>query len=319
MNGERILITGGAGFLGSHLAEALLKQFPTAQITILDNFISGTHEHLKALRASVQLIEGDIRDRAVVEEAARDVDYIFHLAAMPFIPDCYDDPEAFITANVNGTYNLLRTVIGTSLKAFIHMSTSEVYGSAQYVPIDEKHPTLPRSTYAASKLAAENIAFTMAKEHKIPLMIMRSFNFYGPRDTHPRIIPEIIIQFSKGNVLQLGNINASRDFVYVTDVAQGLILAALTENARGQIINLATGKEILLKDLIDMAARVMHKDKYELKLREDRLRPFDVDRLCGSANKAKEIIGWVPAVSIEEGFARTLAWYSEVKRWPFQK
>jgi len=320
MNNSKILITGGAGFLGSHLAERLLEKFNNIEIVILDDLSLGAEKNLENIKnEKIQLIKGDIRDKEQVKKSVEGVDYIFHLAAMPFIPDCFSEPEIFITTNVNGTYNLIEAILKKKIKKFVLISTSEVYGSAEYIPMDEAHPLKPRSTYAASKLASENIAFTLHKEHNFPLSIIRSFNFYGPRDSHPRIIPEIISQFSKSNTLNLGNINATRDFVYVKDVADGLILAAQSENSTGKTLTLSTGEETPIKTLIDSIAHIMNIKDYKINVKEERLRPFDVDRLCGSNKEAKKILNWEPRVELKKGLKETVEWYLSKKCWPFEE
>jgi len=321
MDNSNILITGGTGFLGSHLTEALQKKYgENVFITILDNNSLGSEENLKSLdKKNIRIIKGSVLNSDDVKNAAKDVDYVFHLAAMPFIPDAYKDPEIFISTNIMGTYNVIREIVGKPLKAFVYMSTSEVYGSAQKVPIDESHPIAPRSTYAASKYAAESLAFTLHKEKQFPLTIIRGFNFYGPKDSHPRIIPEIIRQFSLGKDLNLGNINSTRDFVYVRDTAEGVIAAAECIEARGKIINLATGVETPLKSLIDQIAKIYGYNDYKIHIKDDRLRSFEVDRLCGSSRFAKQVLGWTPKVSLHNGLKETIAWHKEAKRWPFEK
>lgn len=314
---EKVLITGGGGFLGSHLAKELLRRYPGVSIRILDNFSSCSRDFVESL--GVEIIEGDIRDKEAVVKATQGIEAVFHLAAQPFIPDCYQNPEDFITTNINGTVNLIRAVQGKDLKSFVLMSTSEVYGSAQYVPINETHPTIPHSTYAASKLAAENLGFTLYKENYFPLVIIRSFNFYGPRDTHPRIIPELLKQFSKGNCLNLGNINATRDFLYVQDVVDGIIKASQSRRAIGEIINLASGIETPLKELISLVSELMNKESFAINVGRDRLRPLDVNRLCGENAKAKKILDWEPKVLLREGLFQTIEWYKQTGTWVWEK
>lgn len=317
LSNSTILITGGGGFLGSHLTEELIRRYPNSKVKILDNFSSCKKDYVQ--NTGAEIIEGDVRNFNLVSSAVKDADVVFHLAAQPFIPDCYQNPEEFITTNINGTFNLIRAVRGIDLKSFILMSTSEVYGTAQYVPIDEKHPTVPHSTYAAAKLAAENIGFTLYKEHYYPLTIIRSFNFYGPRDTHPRIIPELLKQFTKENKLNLGNINATRDFLYVKDVANGLIAAAQCKKAIGETINLSTGIETPLRELINIISEHMNKESFAINVERARLRPLDVNRLCGNNAKAKALLEWTPSYSLQQGLKETIEWYSREKEWVWEK
>ena len=219
-----MLVTGGAGFIGSALVRELLKE--EANVIVYDNFLNGDRSNLAEVGDQIHIVNGDIlswKMYAVMKDYK--VKYVFHLAAEPYIPHCYDNPEKFFDVNVKGTMNLLMACKTFDVKRVVHFSTSEVFGSARFTPMDENHPTLPFSTYAVSKLAADRICFVFNHEHKIPVVIIRPFNCYGPRETQPYVIPEIISQLSKTNIVKLGNVDAKRDFTYVDDIVQGIVHA----------------------------------------------------------------------------------------------
>lgn len=302
----KILVTGGAGFIGSEVVEQLCEQ--KARVTVLDNFSSGKRKYLKGFD-HVEIIEGDVCDEKNVSIALRDQEYVIHLAALPFIPDSYNFPQEFFKVNTIGTINIVWQAIRSEIiERFVHVSTSEVYGTARYVPMDENHPILPHSTYAVSKLAADRAVFSMHKEHDFPAVIIRPFNSFGPNITQPYIIPEIILQLLNGNTkLHLGNVESSRDFTYVTDTAKGIILALSEKKAIGETINLGRNKDTKIKDLVFLIAKLMNKN-IEIETDVTRLRPFDVERLFCSNKKAKDILDWQPSVSLEDGLRMTIEW-----------
>ena len=310
-SGRMVLVTGGAGFIGSEVVNQL-SNFG-AKVTVLDNFISGKKEYLKNL--DVEIIHADVCDKRAVFDIVKDQEIVFHLAALPFIPDCYLGPEEFFRINTMGTVNLLWEAIQSeSVKKFIHVSTSEVYGTARYVPMGEDHPLLPHSTYAVSKLAAEKAVFTMHKEQGFPVVIIRPFNSYGPRITQPYIIPEIITQLLQGDSLKLGNIESSRDFTYVEDTAKGIELAAVKRQVVGEIINIGSGKDYKIKELAMIIAKILgKKNTAKITLDEGRLRPYDVDRLTCKNEKARKLLGWQPKISVEDGLKRTVDWVKNNK------
>ena len=304
--GSRILVTGGAGFIGSEVVRQLCEL--EAEVTVLDNFSSGKMEYIKKFD-DIKVVEGDICDGEVVSKALKDQEMVIHLAALPFIPDCYYHPEEFFKVNAMGSVNIMRKSIQSeTVEKFIHVSSSEVYGTARYVPMDEEHLTLPHSTYAVSKLAADRAVFTMHKEHGFPAVIIRPFNSYGPNVTQPYIIPEIALQLLSANdCVQLGNVEVSRDFTYVTDTARGIIMALTNKNAVGETINLGSGREVKIRDLVFLMAKLLGK---QVKIERDptRLRPFDVERLLCDYTKARKILEWEPKVSLEEGLRKTIEW-----------
>ncbi len=311
----RCLVTGGAGFIGSELVKQLVQN--RAEVTVLDDFSSGLRENLRGLRAIVMY--GDIRDEDFVRKVVRDQEVIFHLAARPFIPSCYSRPKEFFEINAVGTLNLLLAARDYDPEIFVNVSSSEVYGTAQYVPMDEKHPTFPHSTYAVSKLAADRLCYTIFKEQKLPIVIVRPFNTYGPKETHPYIVPTIISQFAKGNRLKLGNLSTSRDLTFVSDTVNALLLAGKAKNAIGETINIGTEKDVSIKELLELIAKIMNIEEYEVELDPRKLRPHDVEKLVASNKKAKEILAWMPKTSLQEGLKKTVDWFmSNNRQWPWE-
>lgn len=304
--GVRALVTGGAGFIGSEVVRQLCNL--GAKVMVFDNLSSGKIEYLSGL--DVDIIRGDVSDGESVNAALKDQELIFHLAALPFIPDCYEYPVDFFKVNTIGTLNIMWGAIrSSSVQKVVHISSSEVYGTAKYVPMDESHPMLPHSTYAVSKLAAERAVFSLHKEHNFPVVIIRPFNSFGPRVTEPYIIPEIIIQLLHGDIVKLGNVDSSRDFTFVSDTVRGMIVASIEGKAVGETINLGSGEDIKIKDLVYSIAELMGKgDKVKINHDRSRLRPYDVDRLVCDRTKAKKLLGWEPQVSLREGLKMTIDW-----------
>jgi len=304
---KRILVTGGAGFIGSEIVVQLLEQ--KANVTVFDNFSSGKRQYLPKNSRNLLIKKGDIRDERLVKNIVKDQEAIIHLAALPFIPDSYYYPADFFSVNTIGSVNMLWNAIKSkSVGLFIQISTSEVYGSAQFVPMDENHPTAPHSTYAVSKLAADRAAFTLYKENGFPVIVIRPFNSYGPHFTEPYIIPEIISQILNGSrELSLGNVNASRDFTYVVDTAAAIIKSLMEKKAVGEIINVGSGIEITIRDLARKIAKIS-KQKIKIKYDESRERPYDVNRLICNNMKAQNLLKWKPRIKIERGLELTYKW-----------
>jgi len=310
MQGLQAIVSGGAGFIGSELTRQLLQA--GANVTVLDNFVSGKLEYLEGL--PIRTIRADICDREKVAECLRDQEIVYHLAALPFIPDSYVNPEEFFKVNVEGSINLLwQAIQSRSVERFVYLSSSEVYGTAQRIPMSEDHPTQPHSTYAVSKLAADRAVFTLHKEHGFPVVIIRLFNTYGPKITQPYIVPEIAIQLLEGNDrIRLGNVESSRDFTFVEDAARAIILASVKDEATGEVINVGSGNDIKIMDLARLLAKIIGR-RFSLEKDLSRLRPYDVDRLICDNSKAKRLLGWEPKVDLETGLSRTVDW---IKKHP---
>jgi nucleoside-diphosphate-sugar epimerase len=325
---ENVLVTGGAGFIGSALVKRLLEN--DNRVTALDNFVTGDIGNLQdavgrvdgsksELDENINLVSGDIlrSDLSDLLETD-DIDYVFHLAAEPYIPSCYDRPEEFFSVNANGTLKLLLACKEAGVERIVTYSSSEVYGTAQEVPMDETHRTYPQSTYAVSKLAADRLCFTLYHEQDVPVVILRQFNCYGPRETHPYIVPELIAQLSQTSDLSLGNINASRDLTYVTDAVRGASKLINSPEAEGEVVNLGYGEDFTVEDLAYMVADEMDKEDIHIDIEQERFRPLDVQQLCCNYSKAEKLIGYEPTVSIQEGLARTVSWYREEGPWTWE-
>ena len=276
LKNKEVLVTGGCGFIGSEIVKQLSQI--GANVTIIDNLSSGKEKYIQGL-SNVKLITADLLDDDAIESIVKDKEYVINNAALPFIPDSYYIPKKFFDVNVNATISLALAVIKEKkAKRFVHISSSEIYGTARYTPMDENHQTTPQSTYAVSKLAGERVVFTMYKEHNLPAVIIRPFNSFGPNITQPYIIPEIIRQMEKSDVIKLGNVNAKRDLTYVTDTARGIILSLVKEGVIGEVINIGSQRSYSIKDLVSLISEIMGK-KVSIKVDPSRFRPYDVDTL----------------------------------------
>ena len=302
---KEVLITGGCGFIGSEIVKQL--SLIGANVTILDNLSSGKEKYIKKF-SNVKLIIGDLVDYDLVKDVVKNKEYIINNAALPFIPDSFHMPKKFFEVNVNGTINIaLATIKEKKAKRFVHISSSEIYGTAKYTPMDENHPTTPQSTYAVSKLAGDRVVFTMHKEHNLPAVIIRPFNSFGPNITQPYIIPEIISQIERSDVIKLGNLNAKRDLTYVSDTVNGIILSMVKEGIVGEVINIGSQRAYSIKDLVYLISDIMGK-KVSIEIESSRFRPYDVDTLICSYERANKILGWKPEVTVREGLKNTIEW-----------
>lgn len=319
IQGKNILVTGGAGFIGSTLVRKLLEE--KSSVFVLDNFSSGSKELLEEVKNDIEIIKGNILDENLAEIFSKHgIDAIFHLAAEPYIPSCYERPKDFFETNANGTLNLLLAAKESVVGRFLYFSSSEVYGSAQKVPMDETHPLNPLSTYAVSKLAAERLCFSFSNEHELPVIIQRQFNVFGPRETHPYIIPELISQLSKTSALKLGNTTSSRDFTFVDDAAGASIMLMKSDKAVGEVFNCATNKCHTIKEIAETIGGLMGHEKISIESEKKRFRPLDVQRLVGDYKKINRFTGWTPKVSFKEGLQKTIDWFNENNQnWPFKK
>lgn len=304
--GKKILVTGGAGFIGSEVIRQITNSGGKA--IVYDNFTSGKRKYIENV-PNIEIIKGDIKNKNLLEKATKKCEYVINLAALPFIPDSYNFPQQFFDINTNGTLNvILAAMKNQKIKNFVHISTSEVYGTAKKIPMNEDHPLLPHSTYAVSKLAADRAVFTIHKEHNFPAVVIRPFNSFGPRITQPYIIPEIILQFKRENKeINLGNIDSARDFTFVSDTANGIIKALFVEKAIGETINLGSGRSYKIKEIVKIIAEILDK-KYKIKIDKDRVRPFDVNVLECDNRKAKKLLNWKISTSFREGLKETIKW-----------
>jgi len=307
----KILVTGAGGFIGSHLTEYLVEKGHKVKAFVRYNSRNfwGWLEKSKYID-DVEIYSGDIRDYDSVYESMKGIDYVFHLAALIGIPYSYYSPLAYIKTNIEGTYNILQSARELGTKRVIHTSTSEVYGTAQYIPIDEKHPINPQSPYSATKASADYLAKTFYLSFSLPVTIVRPFNTFGPRQSARAVIPTIISQALKGKKeIELGNIDSSRDFSYVLDIVEGMYKIGLHEKSLGEIINLGTAKDISIHNLVTLISKLTN---IELKIKVDskRIRPekSEIRRLVCDYSKAKNLTGWKPRYTLEEGLKKTIDW-----------
>jgi len=319
IDGENVLVTGGAGFLGSALVIELLKR--GAKVIVFDNFLYGDRTNLVDIKGEMRIVAGDVLGWKVYHTIKKHkVKYVFHLAAEPYIPKCYDNPERFFDVNVKGTMNVLMACKTLNVSRIVHFSSSEVYGTAKSIPMDENHPTLPLSTYAVSKLAADRLCFVFCHEHNVPVVIVRPFNCYGPRETQPYVVPEIIAQLSKNNTVKLGNVEAKRDFTYVEDTARGAIMTMESDIPNGEVVNLGSNKSYSIKEVAYLIAKLIGYDDIEMVIDKSRLRPLDVNILQCDYSKAKSLMRWEPKIDIDDGLKRTLDWYMKNgNHWTWEK
>ena len=309
-DGKKVLITGAGGFIGSHLTERLFEL--GADVRAFVRYTSRADEGFikyfsDDLRKHIDIVYGDIRELETVVKATDGVDIIFNLAALVGIPYSYIHPQEVIEANTVGTLNVLMAARDAGVEKLIQTSTSEVYGTAKYVPINEEHPKQPQSPYSASKIAADAIALSFYHSFDLPVAVIRPFNTYGPRQSDRAVIPSIISQVLTKDKLTLGSTTPTRDFTFATDTAEGFIKVAESEKSVGMEINLGTGKEISIEDLIRKIISLVGRD-VAIEQDKERLRPAgsEVERLCADNTIAREVLGWSPKVSLSQGLEKTI-------------
>jgi NAD dependent epimerase/dehydratase len=311
-SGRRVLVTGAGGFIGSHLAETLAKAGAEVRAFVRYNS-RGDHGWLELaepdVSGEIEVFRGDLANPEAVSGALAGREVAFHLGALIPIPYSYRHPREFVTANVVGTLNILEAARREEPARIVHTSTSEVYGTATTVPIDEEHPLHPQSPYAASKVGADQLALSFQRSFGTPVVVARPFNTYGPRQSARAVIPTIVTQALSRDVIELGSTSPTRDFLYVEDTVRGMLRCAVAEGVEGEVINLGTGAEISIGELAERLLRMVGRD-VGLALDEDRVRPADseVERLVAGTAKAKELLGWEPTVDLDEGLRRTIEW-----------
>lgn len=316
----KILVTGADGFIGSHLTEHLVRLgHDVRAFTLYNSFGTwGWLDHCAPdVKGKFEVFAGDIRDPHGVKTAMQGCDAVLHLAALIAIPYSYHSPDTYVDVNVKGTLNVVQAARELGVSKVVHTSTSEVYGTARFVPITEEHPLQGQSPYSASKIGADQIALSFHASFGTPVAVLRPFNTYGPRQSARAVIPTIITQIANGaRQIKLGALHPTRDFSFVTDTARGFVAALESEAAIGQVTNVGSSFEISIGDTAALIAEVMGKE-VEIVCDEQRLRPekSEVERLFASREKAKERMGWEPQYGGRDGFARgiaeTVAWFAE--------
>lgn len=325
---NKILITGADGFIGSHLTEALVRRgYNTRAFVFYNSFNSwGWLDQVgEDIRANLDVFSGDIRDPHGVKKALEGCDAVLHLAALISIPYSYHSPDTYIDTNVKGTLNVLQAARETGVSRLIHTSTSEVYGTARFVPITEEHPLQGQSPYSASKIGADHLAYSFFTSFGLPVVIIRPFNTYGPRQSARAVIPTIITQIATGKrQIKLGAVSPTRDFNYVKDMVSGFISALESTHGVGEVVNFGSNFEISVGDTVRLIAELMGAD-IEILTEESRLRPInsEVERLLAENRKAKVLFGWQPSFSGLEGFQRglreTITWFNNDENLKFYK
>lgn len=311
--GRKVLVTGAGGFIGSHLAERLVKE--GAQVRAMVHYNSqGRRGWLDSseLANDMEILPGDIRDQDSVQGAAADMDTIFHLAALITIPYSYLAPASYVETNIVGTMNVLQAARYLEVERVVHTSTSEVYGTARYVPMDEKHPLQGQSPYSASKIGADKMVEAFNLSLGLSTVTLRPFNTFGPRQSARAVVANIISQCMKGSSVRLGHLHPTRDFNYVSNTVDAFLLAGASSKAVGQTINSGFGKEISIGDLVMLIGQILGKE-IQVITETQRERPPDseVERLLADNTLANELLEWKPRVSLEEGLKHTISWLKE--------
>ena len=308
----KALVTGAGGFIGSHLCEALAERGYKIKAFIRYNSRNSwgwleSSSHKKEM----EITSGDIRDYDSVKNAVKDVNMVFHLAALIGIPYSYISPLSYIKTNIEGTYNILQAAKELGVQRVIHTSTSEVYGTAQFIPISEKHPVNPQSPYAATKAGADFLALSFCRSFDLPVAIIRPFNTYGPRQSVRAVIPTIITQILSGKrKIKIGSLHPTRDLTYVKDIVEGFIAVAESEKSIGEVMNIGMNFEISIGDLGKLISKLINVEiKMEVEKERQRPEKSEVERLWADTKKAKSLLEWSPKYTLEQGLKETIEWF----------
>lgn len=320
LNGKKILVTGADGFIGSHLTEALVRRGHDVRAFVYYNSFNSwgwLDDSPTDIRQSLDVFAGDIRDPYGVKAAMQGCDVVLHLAALIAIPYSYHSPDTYVDTNVKGTLNVVQAARELGVSKVVHTSTSEVYGTARFVPITEAHPLQGQSPYSASKIGADQIAMSFHASFGTPVATIRPFNTYGPRQSARAVLPTIITQIANGaRTLKLGALHPTRDFNYVADTVRGFIAVAESDRAVGEVINIGSNYEISIGDSVRLIAELMQAE-VEIQTDDVRLRPekSEVERLWADNTKARELAGWTPEYAdiegLRRGLAQTIEWFTE--------
>jgi NAD dependent epimerase/dehydratase len=317
---KNVLVTGADGFIGSHLAETLVRRGYNVRAMVLYNSFDSwgwLDETPRDVRDAIDVVAGDVRDNGFVRAAMKGQDAVMHLAALIAIPYSYVAPQSYVDVNVTGTLNIVAAARDLGTAKVVHTSTSECYGTAQFVPITEEHPLVGQSPYAASKIGADQIALSFYRSFEVPVAVARPFNTYGPRQSARAVIPTTITQVAAGKTtIELGALSPTRDFNFVQDTVDGMIAILTADNTVGETINLGSGHEISIGDLVTLIGSVMNRE-VTVSSKAERMRPgkSEVERLLADATKARRLTGWSPAFAGREGLRRgleiTAQWFAE--------
>lgn len=322
LKGKKILITGADGFIGSHLTEELVRRGYDIRAFVLYNSFNswGWLDQLSPdIKRSLDVFAGDVRDPYGVKTSMKGCDVVIHLAALIAIPYSYHSPDTYVDTNVKGTLNIVQAARELGVEKVVHTSTSEVYGTARFVPITESHPLQGQSPYSASKIGADQIAMSFYSSFETPIAVIRPFNTYGPRQSARAVIPTIIAQIASGKrKIKLGSLHPTRDFNYVADTVDGFIGVAESDRSVGEVINIGSNYEVSIGDTVQMIAELMRAE-IEIETDDVRLRPekSEVERLWADNSKARDLLGWTPSYGgldgLRRGLALTTTWFSDPK------
>ncbi|MCB2153938.1 GDP-mannose 4,6-dehydratase [bacterium] len=313
---ESVFITGADGFIGSHLTEALVRRGASVRALVYYNSwnqFGWLSDLPREVFDSVEVVFGDVRDGDLMRRCCRDTQTVFHLASLISIPYSYTASESYVQTNVQGTQNVARGALEAGARRFVHTSTSEIYGTARTVPIDERHPLQPQSPYSASKIGADMMALSFHHAFELPVAVARPFNTFGPRQTPRAIIPTIILQClanaESGQPIHLGALDPRRDFTFVEDTVRGFLAVAESDAAVGQVLNIAAGQDISIGELAERIMKLLDVD-LAIETEGQRVRPAgsEVRRLLGDATRLREQCGWSPEVELDEGLSRVIEW-----------
>ena len=319
---KKVLVTGSDGFIGSHLTEMrVTKGYHVKALAQYNSFNNwGWLEHVNC-KNDIEILSGDIRDFNYCKAISKGTEIIFHLAALISIPFSYQSPDSYVETNIKGTLNICQAAKENGISKLIHTSTSEVYGTAQYIPIDEKHPLQPQSPYSATKIAADAMAMSFYNSFDLPVTIARPFNTYGPRQSARAIIPTIITQIASGKKeIKLGDLSPTRDFNYVEDCCRGFIMLAESKNTIGETVNIGSNSEISINDLLKLIKELMSSDVTFIN-DEQRKRPkkSEVLRLLCDNKKINELVGYKPHINIRDGLKKTIDWMTRPENFKLYK
>ncbi len=318
-SGSRVMVLGGAGFVGSQLVRELLAA--GCEVSSFDNYLHGSPKHLAELEGQIDAIYGDVLDEWALMRAFRRVRprFVFNLIGDTYVPTAYELPKRFFRINVEGCLNALMACKEFDVERVLYVSSTEVYGDARTIPMDESHPLSPVNTYAVSKLAADQLCKTFHMEHGIPVVVARIFNCYGPRETEPYVIAEIITQLDKGPSVRLGNLAAKRDFSYVSDTARGLMALMASDIPNGEVANIGSGRAVSVNELALAIGRLMGHAQIDIGVDPRRLRRRDIELFECDSSKLHRASGWKAEVLLEEGLRRTIEWFrANGRRWVWE-
>lgn len=310
---KRVLVTGADGFIGSHLSELLVNQgYQVRALALYNSFNNWGWLESSKLTNKMEIVTGDIRDPFFCNEITKDIDIVFHLAALIAIPFSYKAPQSYVETNVTGTLNICKAALENRVKRVMHTSTSEVYGTALYAPINEKHPLQPQSPYSASKIGADAMAMSFYHSFGLPVTIARPFNTFGPRQSARAVIPTIISQIASGKTeIELGDTTPTRDFNFVKDTCLGMVKLATSENTIGRTVNIGSGREYSIEETFNLIKKIMKKENVKLLKDENRIRPknSEVQRLLCDNSLIKELTEFNPTYTFENGLEETIDWF----------